>query len=659
MSAEPDTYGSSSPPIEINAIVPGNIFQDDVPPSTFADSNEPFITNPPPSNAPPSSASGIIGGRAPDIEVNPTIQTILISLGICVGALFLLGVIATQYITHKNKRAEEKKRRLTAESEITLTGGTTEKSGGGGKNNSEKSDMVTVMIDDYDTSSKKPKNLGRSISSSSSSSHTNSPKSSIIGGIGTAVGTNAAARGLGGGGPVGGGVVHSVGGGGGGGGGAGLLHLEDQNLNGRGSFMDVTQVYGRRGSITPSPLPHQSTMTLTSSHSSSSLNAFSSIRSAGPGYSQQHGSELQIGVYPYNQQLQQQFSPFLRDLNSPHFPISPSSAGTTEENRNPFLSPPLSAGLQDPFRTQNNSQVNLSNLSDLGGETSKSNSTSTSTSSTSLASSAALDDGVGPLDRRSIANSTPSPPMAQLSNKFSPALASQGSGHNGQANPTNEGNAWYRKRTSVIIPDATAAHIRLWNGNGEDASNSPLTKSPPRLQRPFRSGSHSSVKGPAGLTASPPMSTSSSSSSPLTVVTGTPNPVTPPSSLPDASQWTPKGVTEGEEEVQEETDRDYGRLEPKASTVSRNGAAVFEGRINKINTSPPRSKSPSGREVDTATTPRTHTPTTPRVPLLIEPERSNDQHDGEEPSEEVIVRLRANRRGSHSSHRQSYLDDIQ
>ena len=614
-----DTYGISPPPVEINTIVPGSIFQDDITPPTFVDGNgyDPVSSSSGESTS--SSGSNGVGGKGPDIEVSSTIQTVLISLGIVVGALFLLGVVATQYITHKNKRAEEKKKRLSETPE-----GEDEKGDGGLgglKADDEKSELVTVMIDDYDKKQKKQK------SNPSSSSSSSSPKGSIIGGVGTAVGTSAAA--------------------------ATRAGIHD---NSRNSFMEVAQVYSRRQSITPTPLPPQSAMT--SSDSSAFLGISSSIRSAGPGYSQQHGSsELQIGIYPhpsfssphhqqphpFQQQLQQQFSPFLQDQNSPHFPISPSSAGTMDDSKNPFASPPLSAGLQDPFRTQNNSQVDLTlgvtaSVSS-GGSGSGSRGPSPSTSSTSFSSSSQMNAD----DRRLVASSTPSPPTT-IANKFSPAAFSSSPQGPGSAVSTNEGNAWYRKRNSIIIPDGASAHVRLWRDDGEEISNSP-----PRLQRPLRSCSHSSTTGPLGISTSP------SSSS---MAMGGVNATTAPSPLQNASRWSPSSPSDQNQDYEDDSqERGGDGLEAKASTVSRNGAAVFEGR-SKINTSSPsRSKSRAGFDNDMCLTPRT--PTTPRVPLLVEPEADRLGEDGEGPSEEVVVRLRANRRGSHSSHRQSYLDDIQ
>ncbi|KFH64748.1 hypothetical protein MVEG_09480 [Podila verticillata NRRL 6337] len=82
----------------ISAIIPGSIFQDDILPPSTTDTNDPQQQVPTPYGSP--------NGRT-QIEVTSTIQIVLITLGVIVGALFLLGVIATYYISHKNKRAQE------------------------------------------------------------------------------------------------------------------------------------------------------------------------------------------------------------------------------------------------------------------------------------------------------------------------------------------------------------------------------------------------------------------------------------------------------------------------------------------------------------------------------------------------------------------------
>ncbi|KAG0002605.1 hypothetical protein BGZ80_002987 [Entomortierella chlamydospora] len=68
---------------------------------TSTDGSEPQYTSP-----------GAGSGGQSVIEVNNTIRVVLISLGVVVAVLFLLGVIATYYISHKNKKAEGTKGKL-------------------------------------------------------------------------------------------------------------------------------------------------------------------------------------------------------------------------------------------------------------------------------------------------------------------------------------------------------------------------------------------------------------------------------------------------------------------------------------------------------------------------------------------------------------------
>ncbi|KAG0244625.1 hypothetical protein BGW41_006864 [Actinomortierella wolfii] len=55
------------------------------------------------------------GGTKPQIEVNPTIQIVLIALAIVVGLLFLFGILAAFYIAHKNKKARQHQEALERE----------------------------------------------------------------------------------------------------------------------------------------------------------------------------------------------------------------------------------------------------------------------------------------------------------------------------------------------------------------------------------------------------------------------------------------------------------------------------------------------------------------------------------------------------------------
>ncbi|KAG0039259.1 hypothetical protein BGZ82_008991 [Podila clonocystis] len=129
----------------ISAIIPGSIFEDDTPPPSNTDMGEPQQQVPPPYYNPN-------GGRT-QIEVTSTIQIVLISLGIVVGALFLLGVIAAYYISHKNKRAREESKSQSNTLEQGSKGSTSSKKPlwfkrylGGGKWNKTEGEANATMV---------------------------------------------------------------------------------------------------------------------------------------------------------------------------------------------------------------------------------------------------------------------------------------------------------------------------------------------------------------------------------------------------------------------------------------------------------------------------------------------------------------------------------
>ncbi|KAF9382668.1 hypothetical protein CPC16_009238 [Podila verticillata] len=354
---------SGPPPSTINAIVPGSIFQDDIP-NTFAEGGYDPQVNPPPANV-----TGSPGNKNVQIEVNSTIQTVLISLGIAVGAMFLLGVVAARFISHKNKRAALKKKLAQGGEKGGLEGEGEGGEGDGGEegeddveegrtkrgnNNvvetedhhdritrfSEKHELTieSSMFDGGPNMSRRPSITGQllgpdgpysgatmynndkspfhgpspiasnspSFRLSNSTTHHQSPKGgSIIGSVG-----------IGGGGRPGGSNIHgSVGG----------SHANTKN---------------------PSPpMGHHQYQ----AHHPSDHNPRNTVVD-GNIYAQRQGGDLHIGIPPSQQHPYSQYS------------ISPSSAGTSIGN--PFASPPISAdsnvsGL-DPFRTNNNSQASLS-----------------------------------------------------------------------------------------------------------------------------------------------------------------------------------------------------------------------------------------------------------------------------------------------------------
>lgn len=121
--------GGTNSGTDASTTMPGSIFSDDVP-SALSPSDNTDYTPPPPS--PASNNNG--GGATAQIEVNSTTQIVLITLGIAVGVLFLLGVAAAYYISHKNKRAcmekEEENAAAAAASTAAGKGGDLEKGGG-------------------------------------------------------------------------------------------------------------------------------------------------------------------------------------------------------------------------------------------------------------------------------------------------------------------------------------------------------------------------------------------------------------------------------------------------------------------------------------------------------------------------------------------------
>ncbi|KAF9919670.1 hypothetical protein FBU30_010679 [Linnemannia zychae] len=92
---------------DASSTIPGTIFPDDI-----------VSPQPPPDpDYIPSSSPINNNGGVTQIEVNSTTQIVLITLGVVVGALFFLGIFATYYISHKNKRASLEKQEGNASRE--------------------------------------------------------------------------------------------------------------------------------------------------------------------------------------------------------------------------------------------------------------------------------------------------------------------------------------------------------------------------------------------------------------------------------------------------------------------------------------------------------------------------------------------------------------
>lgn len=117
--------GGTNTGTDASTTIPGSIFSDDIPSAPSSSDNTDY--SPPP----PSLSNNNGGGASTQIEVNSTTQIVLITLGIAVGVLFLLGVAAAYYISHKNKRAcLEKEKGDAAAATPAGKGGDLEKSGG-------------------------------------------------------------------------------------------------------------------------------------------------------------------------------------------------------------------------------------------------------------------------------------------------------------------------------------------------------------------------------------------------------------------------------------------------------------------------------------------------------------------------------------------------
>ncbi|KAF9114897.1 hypothetical protein BGX27_009444, partial [Mortierella sp. AM989] len=669
--------GTSPPsPPDVHPTIPGSIFRGGIPPPSFADGAgyEPQQVGT--SSSTGSSAGGGGGGtgnKATLIEVNSTIQTALVTLGICVGALFLLGVIATQYISHKNKRVEEKKKVLGEK------GGMFDHNEGGigGKKKlggllGNRIDLESVLIDekgvDHDLLRpiQPPKSKSRGFSngtpSGPSPGSTQSPKSSIIGGVGRAIG-------------------------GGGHAGAGSFQMGasgprgPDSANPRNSFMEPVQVYARRPSITPTPIPP----------TAMPMPAHMSLRAATLGYSQvehpRHPGvppELHLGSSLYNDEALGHHCS--QDLASPMFAMSPSTIGTIGNlDKNPFASPPLSADsksslLLDPFRTQNNSQLSLSlimtsedNANESGGTDDDDSypfpptggapadigrfttagdtgdkpvfqmrSIPTSNSSPSVPATFQVLPFIAQAPIRSLDNlsepklvlrqiqsvvpsyhrhtlmhtGTSSSPTPSVNNTFEPSgyspspttrqiierqagfspgvvhdrrsiagsvVTPRNGGCHSSNGSINEGNAWYRKRASVIIPEGGTAHVNLWKDGESFSSSSPSGI----VNRSSRSGSQSSSQSHGSHY------TGTSVPSPKRL-----NRQRSGSQATDRQRSDSQGTVDQQHSIQraqrrldnakeeEEEDKELGLL---PLTITRNGAAVFEGKTssNQSRASPP------------------------------------------------------------------------
>lgn len=235
------------------------------------------------------------------------------------------------------------------------------------------------------------------------------------------------------------------------------------------------------------------------------------------------------------------------------------------------------------------------------------------------------------------------------------SLGFDANSHSSSQSSVNEGNAWYRRRASVVIPDGGHSHVKLFSDDGE------TTTFPPCGIVINRSSRSNSVSSQADQT------------SPSAPVARSPSPLrsTRVNQDDDEESWSRARPRHRDAHDTLSTGRDKDNwvesaenlfrsssraLSPSPSSSGRNGAAVFEGR--RLQPSRSVSRSPSPRRSSALLTPQ----------LVTEPEESEVKYDNdmeksrskeqEEEVDEVLVRLRPPRQGSsNSQRRRSYLDD--
>ncbi|KAG0277153.1 hypothetical protein BGZ96_003000 [Linnemannia gamsii] len=140
---------------DASSTIPGSIFSDDLPSTQSAaagsSDNIDYTPTPPTTyNNGNSTGGGSGSSQTPQIEVNSTTQIVLITLGIAVAVLFLLGVAATYYISHKNKRACLKKEKEAeadaADKEDLEKGGDEKEEVGEEEEEEEEEDLTTLTM---------------------------------------------------------------------------------------------------------------------------------------------------------------------------------------------------------------------------------------------------------------------------------------------------------------------------------------------------------------------------------------------------------------------------------------------------------------------------------------------------------------------------------
>ncbi|OAQ34186.1 hypothetical protein K457DRAFT_902137 [Linnemannia elongata AG-77] len=487
--------GGTNTGTDASTTIPGSIFSDDIPSAPSSSDNTDY--SPPPPSSLSNNNGG--GGASTQIEVNSTTQIVLITLGIAVGVLFLLGVAAAYYISHKNKRACLEKEKGDAAAATTAgKGGDLEKSGGfvsairggSGRSGGEKEE-VDEEGEDLTTLTM-PVVIGRDMNDKGSFSSggfllDHNEKGYAVNGNGYYSASEGESAGFG----------HSRGstpgppetlgnhndnnnsswtatttt--------AGASALATRSRNPRNSFIDVAQVYAHRQSLihpVDPAIAMQQRMSMIM------------VDNYGSGMYQESQGEYPVT----HQQQQQQFLQY-----EPNGSLG-ATAGSSSHSGQWVPSTPTENNslLLDPFKTNNNSMASLNQMPEQGPPQPPPAQTQPMAVPAMMmrtASPPLLAQQQAPLDISYQPPLKSSDPSRITSRRGSavyhqgmipdrrsvagwPTDSTGGSGADGE-------NSWHRKRASVVIPAGTIP-VRLWK---EDAAALATTGTPSDDMQPPRS----------------------------------------------------------------------------------------------------------------------------------------------------------------------------
>ncbi|KAF9292379.1 hypothetical protein BGZ68_007394 [Mortierella alpina] len=423
------TPSASSP--DVGAIMPGTIFQDEIPPS--------FVDGTGPERYSPSSAPSGNGSRA-QIDVNPTIQIVLISLGIVVGALFLLGIAAAYYIARKNKLANMKKEEGKSLPPIPEASAADLESGLGPYTASDRrlqhassfSSNAMLLSTEKDGSVCDSTGYGHSRSSTPA---TISYPTTTVSQPG-ATGFTAAAG------------------------------VRSHGQNKRNSYIDVAQAYSRRQSqsyiISPAVMAHRMSMALDPSITGTgSIDIYTGIPAYFLSQSAFTSTTLPSSSVgsgdPYDQCSGPTAlaSPQLSVASSAFFPNDHSMANNNDPVRvDQSIKCASGSSTPPPVPSKDCSPLNSPHSSLSIGFT-----------GTPISASMVRPVNTGAAMTPDISYQPPSQPTSPSTPAFDRGASRRSSTAFTAANGSrHEGSPWHRKRASVVIPDR-AAPVRLWKGD--------------------------------------------------------------------------------------------------------------------------------------------------------------------------------------------------